>query len=158
MNYAKPMRAPWQKHLARLPLTPLESLITDVIVAHPEYQILVADTQSVLAFEANAEGSAENPFLHMGLHLAVNEQLSIDRPPGIRTLYQHLQAVCEDAHRCGACPHGMLGRDALVGAAQWPSAGRKTLYGAGARAPRPPTGWPQRLTKLHRRPRSRVLY
>ena len=33
----------------------------------------------------------ENPFLHMGLHLAVRDQLSIDRPPGVRELHRLLQ-------------------------------------------------------------------
>jgi len=34
----------------------------------------------------------------MGLHLAVREQLSIDRPPGIRELHRQLQAPARDWH------------------------------------------------------------
>jgi hypothetical protein len=88
----------WAKHVARSPLTPLEALITDVIGAHPEYQRIVADTGTALAFEQSAAGAEENPFLHMGLHLAVREQISIDRPPGIRDLHRQLQARYADAH------------------------------------------------------------
>jgi hypothetical protein len=88
----------WAKHVARSPLTPLEALITDVIGAHPEYHGIVADSGTALAFEQNAAGSGENPFLHMGLHLAVREQLAIDRPPGIRDLHRQLQARYADAH------------------------------------------------------------
>jgi Domain of unknown function (DUF1841) len=88
----------WAKHVARSPLTPLEALITDVIGAHPEYHGVVADAGTALAFEQDAAGAAENPFLHMGLHLAVREQLSIDRPPGIRELHRQLQARFGDAH------------------------------------------------------------
>ena len=44
-------------------------------------------------------GSEENPFLHLGLHLAVREQISIDRPAGIRDLQRQLQAHYGDAHR-----------------------------------------------------------
>jgi Domain of unknown function (DUF1841) len=88
----------WAKHLARVPLTPLEALITDVIGRHPEYQQLVADPEAVLGFEANTDGHAENPFLHMGLHLAVREQLSIDRPPGVRELLKDFQSPHGDAH------------------------------------------------------------
>jgi hypothetical protein len=88
----------WAKHVARSPLTPLEALITDVIGAHPEYHSIVADSGTALAFEQNAAGSDENPFLHMGLHLAVREQISIDRPPGIRDLHRQLQARYADAH------------------------------------------------------------
>jgi hypothetical protein len=34
----------------------------------------------------------------MGLHLAVREQISIDRPPGVRDLKRELQARYGDAH------------------------------------------------------------
>jgi hypothetical protein len=88
----------WAKHLANALLTPLEALITDVIGAHPEYQSILADADTAIAFEHNAGGEAENPFLHMGLHLAVREQLSIDRPPGIRDLHRQLQARYGEAH------------------------------------------------------------
>jgi hypothetical protein len=80
----------WRKHLARIPVTPLESLIADVIARHPEYQSLVSDAAAAQAFESSAGGDTENPFLHMGLHLAVREQLSIDRPPGVREIQRAL--------------------------------------------------------------------
>jgi len=88
----------WRKHLARAPLTPLEAMITDVIGAHPEYQAAVSDAGAAMAFEPGAAG-AENPFLHMGLHLAVREQVSIDRPPGVRELHRLLQTRYGDLHR-----------------------------------------------------------
>jgi hypothetical protein len=88
----------WAKHLARSPLTPLEALIADVIGAHPEYQSSVADADTALAFEPDPSGATDNPFLHMGLHLAVREQLSIDRPPGIRDLHRQLQAQYAEPH------------------------------------------------------------
>lgn len=88
----------WAKHLAGVPLTALEAQIIDVISAHSEYQGIVSDVEAALAFEPGSSGGAENPFLHMGLHLAVREQLSIDRPPGIRELHQQLQARYGDAH------------------------------------------------------------
>jgi hypothetical protein len=88
----------WRKHLERSPLTPLEAMIVDVIGAHPEYQGIVADSQAAAAFEPGASGG-ENPFLHMGLHLAVREQAAIDRPPGVRDLLQRAQARQDDPHR-----------------------------------------------------------
>jgi Domain of unknown function (DUF1841) len=81
----------WAKHLAGSPLSPLEAMICDVIGLHPEYQRIVADPISAATFEPNAHGDADNPFLHMGLHIAVREQLSVDRPPGIRDLHRQLQ-------------------------------------------------------------------
>lgn len=88
----------WRKHLGRIPMTPLESLITDVIARHPEYQSLVSDPAAAQGFESAAGGAAENPFLHMGLHLAVREQLSIDRPPGVRVIQQTLAARLGGEH------------------------------------------------------------
>ncbi len=89
----------WRKHLDQAPLTPLEAMITDVIGVHPEYQAMVADADAALAYESGAAGGAENPFLHMGLHLAVRDQVSIDRPPGVRELHGLLQARYGDLHR-----------------------------------------------------------
>jgi hypothetical protein len=89
----------WRKHLARSPLTPLEAMISNVIGAHPEYQALMSDAQAAIAFEPNPAGDAENPFLHMGLHLAVRDQVSIDRPPGVRELHRRLQTRHGDLHR-----------------------------------------------------------
>ena len=88
----------WRKHLARVTMTPLESLIADVIAHHPEYQPLVGDAQAVQAFDPSPGTAAENPFLHMGLHLAIREQLSIDRPPGVRQIRQALTARLGDGH------------------------------------------------------------
>jgi hypothetical protein len=88
----------WRKHRARAPLTPLESMIVGVIERHPEYQTFIEDPQGALAFQSAATGAGQNPFLHMGLHLAVREQLSIDRPPGIRELQRSLEARLGDPH------------------------------------------------------------
>jgi hypothetical protein len=52
-----------------------------------------------MAFEPGSLGAAENPFLHMGLHLAVRDQVSIDRPPGVRELHRLLQTRHGDLHR-----------------------------------------------------------
>ena len=54
--------------------------------------------QAVQAFDPSPGTAAENPFLHMGLHLAIREQLSIDRPPGVRQIQQTLAARLGDEH------------------------------------------------------------
>lgn len=89
----------WRKHRTQMPLTPLEAMITDVIGAHPEYQAIVSDADAAMAFEPAPSGTGENPFLHMGLHIAVREQVSVDRPPGVRDLHRRLQAHYGDPHR-----------------------------------------------------------
>jgi len=89
----------WAKRLAHSPLTPLEAMITDVVGAHPEYQAIVSDPEAASAFEPGTSEIAENPFLHMGLHLAVRDQVAVDRPPGVRELHRALKARHGDAHR-----------------------------------------------------------
>lgn len=88
----------WRKHRERAPLTPLEAMLADLIGIHPEYQSVVQDADTALAFEPAAAAATENPFLHLGLHMAVREQVAIDRPPGVRDLHRRLQAHYGDVH------------------------------------------------------------
>lgn len=44
------------------------------------------------------DGGQTNPFLHMGLHIAIEEQLTLDQPRGIRAQYQRLRARLADEH------------------------------------------------------------
>jgi hypothetical protein len=90
-------RTAWRKHLDRMPLSPLEALIVDVIALHPEYHAVIA---AAGVTESGQDGGHDtpNPFLHLGLHLAVREQLSIDRPPGIRELHRALHSRHGDLH------------------------------------------------------------
>jgi len=88
----------WTRRLSCAPLTPLQALIADVIGLHPEYHRLMQDADAACAYEPAAGSDTDNPFLHMGLHIAVREQVSIDRPPGIRALHGALQARHGDIH------------------------------------------------------------
>lgn len=77
----------WQKRRESLPATPLETLAADIVALHPEYHALLEDP-AALDREWTPEDGAMNPFLHLSLHLAVEEQLSIDQPPGIRAAFE----------------------------------------------------------------------
>jgi len=87
----------WDKHHKQLPIEPLENRILQVILAHPEYQKFL-DARYVEQ-DFTPEMGETNPFLHMGLHIGVQEQLSTDRPSGIRALYQAALAKGQDSHR-----------------------------------------------------------
>ncbi len=87
----------WQAHRAGRPLEPLQRQIVGVLLAHPEYQPLF-ENEAALGAEYPPELGQTNPFLHMGLHLAVREQLQLDRPAGIRALWQKLMEKQMDAH------------------------------------------------------------
>jgi hypothetical protein len=80
----------WAKMRDNLPLTALETMIADVIRMHPEYHALLDQGVEALDKDWLPEGGETNPFLHMGMHIAVREQLSIDRPPGIKAVYEAL--------------------------------------------------------------------
>ncbi len=79
------------------PLTALESIIADVIRMHPEYHALLGKGVEVLDKDWLPEGGETNPFLHMGMHIAIREQLSIDRPAGIQAAYAALLRHTGDA-------------------------------------------------------------
>ncbi|MFZ1246165.1 MAG: DUF1841 family protein, partial [Azonexus sp.] len=74
----------WKKHIDRLPLVGAEVTAADITARHPEYQPLLSDANAAVEKEWTPEGGAMNPFLHLSLHLAIHEQVSIDQPPGIR--------------------------------------------------------------------------
>lgn len=87
----------WRKHRQREPLTPLEAQAVDWMVEHPEYHADLEDPQAGQADYA-VEGGRTNPFLHLSMHLAITEQLSIDQPPGIRAAHERLLRRTGSAH------------------------------------------------------------
>jgi len=87
----------WQKKVANEALSGLESMITQVISEHPEYH-KIFNSEVSLEQEYFVEDGQTNPFLHMGLHISLHEQISTDRPAGIRSLYQQLQAKFSSTH------------------------------------------------------------
>ena len=82
----------WAKHAAGEPLTPLESMALAVVLEHPEYHAILGNRERYLDREWRPEGGETNPFLHLSLHLAIEEQRSIDQPPGIRAAIEKLEA------------------------------------------------------------------
>lgn len=88
----------WQKSQAGEALEPLEQMIAQIIQQHPEYHELLSDEESYLDKDYTPEMGESNPFLHMSMHIAIAEQLSTDRPAGIKMLYQQLLAKYTDAH------------------------------------------------------------
>lgn len=86
----------WRKTKLGQLLSPLEAQIATVIEDHPEYQAMMSDEQLDQSF--TPEGGETNPFLHMGLHLAVREQIATDRPPGIAALFNAILVKTGDSH------------------------------------------------------------
>ena len=86
----------WRKYRAGEPLVGIETIALDVILAHPEYHALLSDPERVRGKDYSDEG---NPFLHMSLHVALEEQLSIDQPRGIAGRFQALVQLHGDRHQ-----------------------------------------------------------
>ena len=87
----------WRKRRESLPATALETLASDLIDLHPEYHELL-EAEDALTREWTPEQGETNPFLHLSLHLAIEEQLSIDQPPGIRAGFERLLARRGNRH------------------------------------------------------------
>ena len=90
--------AAWAKAQAGQPLEPVEAQIVQVARMHPEYAGFLSDRDGSLEREFPPDLGETNPFLHMGLHIAILDQLSIDQPAGIRRLHQRLVAATGDPH------------------------------------------------------------
>jgi len=87
----------WRKAQAGTPLSPLEAQIAGVIEDHPEYHCLLSE--AVIDRDFQPDSDHGNPFLHMGLHLALRDQVATDRPPGVRELHERLVARDGSVHK-----------------------------------------------------------
>lgn len=80
----------WAKYQAGQPLAGAEQPALDVVLAHPEYHALLDQPGRYQDRDYLPESGETNPFLHLSMHLAIAEQLSVDQPSGIRERYERL--------------------------------------------------------------------
>lgn len=88
----------WAKARQNQPLEPLEEAVAQVVGEHPEYQPLLEAGDATLDKDFSPEAGSVNPFLHMGMHLALREQLMTGRPEGLVPVFQSLSKRLGDAH------------------------------------------------------------
>lgn len=84
----------WTRFQQGLPLQPLEQQLVTVIQEHPEYHKQISNLLS----EFLPESGQTNPFLHMGMHLALREQVATNRPIGITLCFKSLTKKIGSAH------------------------------------------------------------
>lgn len=89
----------WKKYQTHQTLSGLEGMALEILLQHPEYHNLLNEPERYLGRDYLPEQGETNPFLHLGLHLAIAEQLSIDQPPGIRGRYHKLLEQSGDPHQ-----------------------------------------------------------
>ena len=88
----------WRKSQNAQPMEPLERQIAQIVAQHPEYHRLMQQSEAAMGREYLPEDGETNPFLHLGLHVAILEQISTDRPTGIGSLYQRMLSTIGNAH------------------------------------------------------------
>jgi hypothetical protein len=97
----------WRKHRAGEPLAGLEQTVIGILLMHPEYHAMLGAPDRFIDQDFAPEAGGTNPFLHLSLHLAVEEQVSIDQPPGIRAaaadLVRRKGSVHEGRHAVMHC-------------------------------------------------------
>jgi hypothetical protein len=111
----------WHKHKAGMMLESMEEIVAAVILQHPEYQGLLEDEERALASDYTPEAGKTNPFLHMGMHIAIREQLMTNRPPGILAIYNSRLRSFGDSH---ALEHRIM---ECLGEALWIAQRNNTL-------------------------------
>ncbi len=95
-------REAWRKHIEGKPQSDLEVQISSVVALHPEYHAWLQDDASD---DRDFDDATGNPFLHMGLHLALDDQLKTNRPAGIRAIHDKAVERFGDAHQV---QHGFM--------------------------------------------------
>ena len=86
----------WQNRLNPLQLDALQQKALRIIEAHPEYQTYLEHVEDYLDKNWTPEQGETNPFLHLSLHLSIQEQVGIDQPFGIRAIHQKLIGMHND--------------------------------------------------------------
>jgi hypothetical protein len=95
----------WRKRRASELLTPLEDLMAQLIDKHPEYHALFNDPEHNQDKDYSPDGNEVNPFLHLMMHLTIEEQISIGQPHGIREQFARLTQKYESEHEA---QHAMM--------------------------------------------------
>ncbi len=88
----------WGKYRGGQPLEALETVAVEVALLHPEYHPVLDDPERFLERDYTPDEGQTNPFLHMSLHVAIEEQLAIDQPPGLRAEFERILAGRGDRH------------------------------------------------------------
>lgn len=88
----------WHKFKKNQPMEPMESVIAALINQHPEYHNFFDNMELNQNKDFTPEMGQTNPFLHLGMHISIQEQIGTQRPPEIASLYQLLCQKNGDAH------------------------------------------------------------
>ena len=88
------LKQAWEKYTSQEQLEPLELQLSKIVEQHPEYQNLIKN----LGSEYFPEQGNTNPYLHINLHLTLQDQITMDQPKGIKEIHSQLLLKIKDAH------------------------------------------------------------
>ncbi|GMR20812.1 MAG: DUF1841 family protein [Gammaproteobacteria bacterium] len=88
----------WQRYCDNQPLEDMEQHIVSIALMHPEYHVFLASPEKYSDTDYLPEHGQTNPFLHMGMHLAISEQLALNQPPGIQDYHTRFLQQTGDDH------------------------------------------------------------
>jgi Domain of unknown function (DUF1841) len=81
-----------------LPLEPMQAKAAPWVMQHSEYHSELGDLEAALAAVYSVEEGRTNPFLHLSMHLSIDEQCAIDQPSGIRQAVELLATRSGSLH------------------------------------------------------------
>ena len=90
----------------------MQARAADWIALHPEYHADLVDPAAAQAAVYDVEAGRTNPFLHLSMHVSIDEQIGIDQPRGIKQAVELLAArrgsVHEAQHEVMECLGEMI--------------------------------------------------
>ena len=88
------LKQAWGKYTRHEQLEPLELQLSKIVEKHPEYQNIINNLDS----DYFPEHGQTNPFLHINLHLTLQDQIKMDQPKGIKKIHTKLLVKVKDSH------------------------------------------------------------
>ncbi len=89
MAHRKVFYDAWMRHQERLALSEFDQRLIQVMLKYPQY------THCITPEEIPVEEGL-NPYVVMGAHLELSEQIALDRPQGVRKVFQDLVIRYDD--------------------------------------------------------------
>ncbi len=95
----------WEKYQQSQALEGIETVLVDIILQHPEYHYVLEDRERYLDRDWLPEDGETNPFMHMSMHVSIEEQLATNSPRGIAEHFSRIMDTGLDRHEA---MHSML--------------------------------------------------
>lgn len=88
----------WEKYQKHEILSGIETIALEIVLMHPEYHSVLNNPERFIDQNYSPEIGDTNPFLHMSMHVAIKEQLSINQPIGICERFERLLEITGNEH------------------------------------------------------------